>query len=239
MSKKHLVNSILFIFVSSQNLWAYAQNLQNSTSAQGINQANLVNLGGLGSLKIHSPTMINTNNININANTSNFNHSINAQKQAAIAQLLNIMAIHKIADNFTQSAKKEASGNAVFVLEKALTENKTISAQKKQQLLVALNQNILPKVQASAIYPFTTAGFKQKYITEQAALYHQYYTNQDIEGLSNFFKTPIGQKFLQTQPTINKLSLQIIMDEYMTQAMQMAKNVSENEIEILYKQLNP
>lgn len=52
-------------------------------------------------------------------------------------------------------------------------------------------------------------------------LYVDAFTQQEIEGITKFFQTPIGQKYLKQSPELMKLGVKIGMDEAQSKQTQL------------------
>ncbi len=154
-------------------------------------------------------------------------------KKAAIDKVLDSINIQKIADNFANTAQKEAAGNSAIILQNVFIENKNLSKERKQALVADVEKDILPRVQAKAISIFTQKDFKKQFIEEQAQQYGQYYSAEELEGLATFYQSSLGKKFLESQPKIAQTTLMNIMQKYMPMALNEARQISQKEISAL------
>ena len=58
---------------------------------------------------------------------------------------------------------------------------------------------------------------------ELPLIYEKHFTYEDIINLTNFYKTPSGQKYLAKTPEIGKESMQIMMSKYMPELQKKIK----------------
>lgn len=131
---------------------------------------------------------------------ANAAHAQDADKTAAIKELLTVMqadqAVKGQAENWQQGAKQEAP----MVLEQVLVENKTLNDKQKQAAVEKLKKNgAVQRMVDGAGTAFTTDGFKTDAMKAHYDAFGKYYSVQEIKDLTTFLKSPTGQKFMANQ----------------------------------------
>ncbi|WP_087688669.1 MULTISPECIES: DUF2059 domain-containing protein [unclassified Pandoraea] len=155
---------------------------------------------------------------------------LDADKKAAIKQLLDAIDSNKLVTAIGEGAQQQAKQLAPQVLERQLVENKTLSDAQKQAIVPTLQQNSVQKLVDGAGKVFTSDAFKNDAVQAQYAAYGKYYTTEEIKGLTDFYKSPVGQKYIKVQDQVGQEVVGGLMQKYMPQSIQATSSQADQEI---------
>ncbi|SDV51099.1 DUF2059 domain-containing protein [Chitinasiproducens palmae] len=155
---------------------------------------------------------------------------IDADKAAAINDLLSAIDASKLAGAIGQSAQMQAKQLVPAVLSDALTENKSMTDAQKQAAVPTLQKNAIPKLVDSAGQVFTTAQFRNDAVEAQKQAYARYYSTQEIKDLTTFYKSPAGRKFIEVQDQVGRDVVNGVMQKYMPQSIQATRQQADREV---------
>jgi hypothetical protein len=155
---------------------------------------------------------------------------IDPAKQAAIKNLLDAIDAQKLVGAIGNSAQMQAKQLVPAILSDALSENKTMSDKQKQASVPALQKNAVPKLVDSAGQVFATDSFRQDAMQAQYDAYAKYYTTQEINDLTAFYKSPTGRKFIQVQDQVGRDVVNGLMQKYMPQSIKATRDQADKEV---------
>lgn len=155
---------------------------------------------------------------------------LDADKKAAIKELLDAIDSNKLVSAIGEGAQGQAKQLAPQVLERQLVENKTLSDAQKQAIVPTLQQNSVQKLVDGAGKVFTTDAFKNDAVQAQYNAYGKYYTTDEIKGLTAFYKSPVGQKYIKVQDQVGQDVVGGLMQKYMPQAIDATSKLADAEI---------
>lgn len=155
---------------------------------------------------------------------------IDADKAAAIKDLLAAIDANKLAAAIGQSAQMQAKQLVPAVLSDALTENKSMSDAQKQAAVPELQKNAIPKLVDSAGQVFTTEQFRNDAVQAQTQAYARYYSTQEIKDLTTFYRSPTGRKFIEVQDQVGRDVVNGVMQKYMPQSIQATRQQADREV---------
>ncbi|AJC21475.1 DUF2059 domain-containing protein [Pandoraea pulmonicola] len=155
---------------------------------------------------------------------------LDAEKKAAIKDLLEAIDSSKLVTAIGEGAQAQAKQLAPQVLERQLVENKTLSDAQKQAIVPTLQQNAVQKLVDGAGKVFTTDSFKNDAVQAQYTAYGKYYTTEEIRGLTAFYKSPVGQKYIKVQDQVGQEVVGGLMQKYMPQSIDATSKQADAEI---------
>lgn len=155
---------------------------------------------------------------------------LDADKKAAIKELLDAIDANKLVAAIGSGAQAQAKQLAPRVLEQELMDNKTLSDAQKQAIVPTLQQSSIPKLQESAGTVFNSDAFKNDAVQAQYVAYGKYYTTEEIKGLTAFYKSPVGQKYIKVQDQVGQEVVGGLMQKYMPQSIEASKKQADAEI---------
>ncbi|MEM5345196.1 DUF2059 domain-containing protein [Paraburkholderia azotifigens] len=155
---------------------------------------------------------------------------VDPAKQAAIKNLLDAIDAQKLVGAIGNSAQMQAKQLVPAILSDALSENKTMTDKQKQASVPALQKNAVPKLVDSAGQVFATDAFKQDAMQAQYDAYAKYYSVQEINDLTAFYKSPTGRKFIQVQDQVGRDVVNGLMQKYMPQSIKATRDQADKEV---------
>ena len=123
-----------------------------------------------------------------------------AARSKLAAELLEIMDVGKAMNQSFDAIKK---------MQGAMTKRMVKNA-KDQKLAIKNQHKIMDLMQKELSWKTLKPEFKK--------LYAETYTAEELDGLIKFYKSPIGKKFIQKQPEMQRKSM-IMMQKLMMQIM--------------------
>jgi hypothetical protein len=151
-------------------------------------------------------------------------------KQAAIKNLLDAIDAQKLVSAIGNSAQMQAKQLVPAILSDALSENKTMNDKQKQASVPSLQKNAVPKLVDSAGQVFATDSFRTDAMQAQYDAYAKYYTTQEINDLTAFYKSPTGRKFIQVQDQVGRDVVNGLMQKYMPQSIKATRAQADREV---------
>ena len=155
---------------------------------------------------------------------------LDADKKAAIKELLDAIDSNKLVSAIGDGAQQQAKQLAPQVLERQLVENKTLSDAQKQSIVPTLQQNSVQKLVDGAGKVFASDAFKNDAVQAQYNAYGKYYTTEEIKGLTAFYKSPVGQKYIKVQDQVGQEVVGGLMQKYMPQSIDATSKQADAEI---------
>ncbi|ALL66041.1 putative signal peptide protein [Paraburkholderia caribensis MBA4] len=155
---------------------------------------------------------------------------VDPAKQAAIKNLLDAIDAQKLVGAIGNSAQMQAKQLVPAILSDALSENKTMTDKQKQASVPSLQKNAVPKLVDSAGQVFATDAFKQDAMQAQYDAYAKYYSVQEINDLTAFYKSPTGRKFIQVQDQVGRDVVNGLMQKYMPQSIKATRDQADKEV---------
>jgi uncharacterized protein len=155
---------------------------------------------------------------------------IDPAKQAAIKNLLDAIDAQKLVGAIGNSAQMQAKQLVPAILSDALSENKTMTDKQKQASVPTLQKNAVPKLVDSAGQVFATDSFRQDAMQAQYDAYAKYYSTQEINDLTAFYKSPTGRKFIQVQDQVGRDVVNGLMQKYMPQSIKATRDQADKEV---------
>ncbi|CAN0619137.1 DUF2059 domain-containing protein [Burkholderia multivorans] len=155
---------------------------------------------------------------------------IDADKKAAIKDLLDAIDAPKLVAAIGNSAEMQAKQLVPAILSDALSENKTLSDKQKQASVPTLQKNAVPKLVENAGKVFGTQSFSNDAMSAQYDAYAKYYSTSEIKDLTTFYKSPTGRKFIQVQDQVGRDVVNGLMQKYMPQAIQATRAQADKEV---------
>ncbi|VVE56236.1 hypothetical protein PHO31112_05066 [Pandoraea horticolens] len=155
---------------------------------------------------------------------------LDADKKAAIKDLLDAIDSNKLVAAIGEGAQAQAKQMAIGALQQQLVENKTLSDAQKQAIVPVLEQNSVQKLVDNAGKVFTSDAFKNDAVQAQYSAYGKYYTTDEIKGLTAFYKSAVGQKYIKVQDQVGQEVVGGLMQKYMPQSIDASKKQADAEI---------
>nr|WP_246174870.1 DUF2059 domain-containing protein [Pandoraea terrigena] len=155
---------------------------------------------------------------------------IDADKKAAIKDLLDAIDANKLVAAIGDGAQAQAKQLAPQVLSRQLEANKTLSNAQKQAIVPTLQDHSVPKLVEGAGKVFVSDAFKNDAVQAQYAAYGKYYTTDEIKGLTAFYKSAVGQKYIKVQDQVGQEVVGGLMQKYMPQAIDATSKQADAEI---------
>ncbi|MBN3725061.1 DUF2059 domain-containing protein [Burkholderia sp. Ac-20379] len=155
---------------------------------------------------------------------------IDADKKAAISDLLSAIDAPKLVGAIANSAEMQSKQLVPAILSDALSENKTLTDAQKQAAVPTLQKNAVQKLVDGAGKVFDTQGFKNDAMQAQYDAYAKYYSTSEIKDLTTFYKSPTGRKFIQVQDQVGRDVVNGLMQKYMPQAIKATRDQADKEV---------
>lgn len=155
---------------------------------------------------------------------------VDAAKQAAIKDLLAAIDAQKLVGAISNSAQMQAKQLVPAILSDALSENKAMSDKQKQAAVPALQKNAVPKLVDSAGQVFSTDSFRKDAMQAQYDAYAKYYSTEEIKGLTAFYTSPVGKKFIEVQDQVGRDVVNGLMQKYMPQSIKATRDQADKEV---------
>ncbi|AOY91391.1 hypothetical protein BKK79_05815 [Cupriavidus sp. USMAA2-4] len=158
-------------------------------------------------------------------------HAQDADKTAAIKELLTVMQADQVVKNQGEMFQQNAKQDAPAVLEQVLIENKTLNDKQKQAVVDKLKKNgAVQRMVDGAGQAFTTDAFKKDAIQAHYEAFGKYYSTQELKDLTTFLKSSTGQKFMTNQGKATQEIWGSTMQKYGPQVGKAMRDAAEKEI---------
>ena len=136
-------------------------------------------------------------------------------KLAAIRHLMDITATSKMGDNITNGITAQVHS----------VMGRTIPADRLQKFMDSFSQKFSQAAPASAVNDIT------------AAVYARHFSMEDIQGLTKFYESPLGQRVLKSLPEAQEEAYSAGQQMDQQAAMQILRGMSDEYTEL--KQMLP
>jgi len=155
---------------------------------------------------------------------------VDADKQAAIKDLLTTIDADKLVGQIANSAQMQSKQFVPEILSDSLTQNKTLSDKQKQAAVPALQKDTVPKLVNGAGQVFTTEQFHKDAMQTQFDAYAKFYSTQEIKDLTTFYRSTTGRKFIAVQDQVGHEIVSTLMQKYMPQSIQAIRTEADKEV---------
>ncbi|MFJ2992751.1 DUF2059 domain-containing protein [Pandoraea sp. NPDC087047] len=165
---------------------------------------------------------------------------LDADKKAAIKELLDAIDSNKLVSAIGEGAQQQAKLLVPQVLERQLDENKTLSDAQKRALVPVLQPprdspdaekpNAVSRLVERAGAVFAGDAFKNDAVQAQYNAYGKFYTTDEIKGLTAFYKSAVGQKYIKVQDQVGQEVVGGLMQKYMPQSIDATSKQADAEI---------
>jgi hypothetical protein len=120
-------------------------------------------------------------------------------KKIAVASLAFVFAFPAIAGDTEISAKKREAIRTVL----ELTGTVALASESVDKIFDAFSKT-LPQVPAPVWQRLKGQTRSEELIERMIPIYDKYYTQQDLDGIIAFYRSPLGQKFIRTSPDVSR-----------------------------------
>jgi len=155
---------------------------------------------------------------------------VDAEKQAAIKDLLTTIDADKLVGQIANNAQMQSKQFVPEILSDSLTQNKTLNDKQKQAAVPALQKNTVPKLVGDAGQVFLTEQFHKDAMQIQFDAYAKFYSTQEIKDLTTFYKSTTGRKFIAVQDQVGHEIVSTLMQKYMPQSIQAIRGEADQEV---------
>ena len=155
---------------------------------------------------------------------------VDADKQAAIKDLLTTIDADKLVGQIANNAQMQSKQFVPEILSDSLTQNKTLNDKQKQAAVPALQKNTVPKLVGDAGQIFLTEQFHKDAMQIQFDAYAKFYSTQEIKDLTTFYKSTTGRKFIAVQDQVGHEIVSTLMQKYMPQSIQAIRGEADQEV---------
>jgi hypothetical protein len=155
---------------------------------------------------------------------------VDPAKKAAIKNLLDAIDAEKLVGAIGNSAQMQAKQLVPAILSDALSENKTLTDAQKQAAVPSLQKNAVQKLVDSAGQVFASDSFRKDAMQAQYQAYAKYYSVQEINDLTTFYRSPTGRKFIQVQDQVGRDVVSGLMQKYMPQSIRATRDQADREV---------
>ena len=155
---------------------------------------------------------------------------VDAEKQAAIKDLLTTIDADKLVGQIANNAQMQSKQFVPEILSDSLTQNKTLNDKQKQAAVPALQKNTVPKLVGDAGQIFLTEQFHKDAMQIQFDAYAKFYSTQEIKDLTTFYKSTTGRKFIAVQDQVGHEIVSTLMQKYMPQSIQAIRAEADQEV---------
>ena len=126
-------------------------------------------------------------------------------------KLFYILTLAIILASVSLSAKAQTPSPAYKALVRELLDLSNMRQSTEETVTAGFNNMGLKfNVPTSQVVNDLLDSIWDKYIDECVALYAKYYTLEEVRQLSEFYKTPLGQKLTKYHPVITRESMAIM-----------------------------
>jgi hypothetical protein len=155
---------------------------------------------------------------------------VDPAKKAAIKNLLDAIDAEKLVGAIGNSAQMQAKQLVPAILSDALSENKTLTDAQKQAAVPSLQKNAVQKLVDSAGQVFASDSFRKDAMQAQYQAYAKYYSVQELNDLTAFYRSPTGRKFIQVQDQVGRDVVSGLMQKYMPQSIRATRDQADREV---------
>ncbi len=126
--------------------------------------------------------------------------------------------------------------NTIFAQTKRVAARELIAVMKQDSIMDKVFDSMLPSMGVSieslsntnskeyienmAPMMKTMKAILKKFVDDDmVTIYEKYFTEEELNAMTNFYKTPVGRKFITATPEIQKETMTIMMNKYMPEIM--------------------
>ncbi len=155
---------------------------------------------------------------------------VDPAKREAIKQLLAAIDAEKLITAIGNSARAQARQLVPAILSDALAENKKLSEAQKRSLIPALQKDAIPQLVAKAGQVFEAPQFRADALEAQYQAYAKYYTLEEIQALTEFYRKPAGKKFIQVQDQVGHEVVNGLLQKHMPVVITSIRQQADNAV---------
>jgi len=181
-------------------------------------------------LALFVPTLAMAQALNTDTTPAPAAGPVDADKQAAIKDLLTTIDADKLVGQIANGAQMQSKQFVPEILSDSLTQNKTLTDKQKQAAVPSLQQTTVPKLVADAGQVFQTEQFHKDAMQAQFDAYAKFYSTQELKDLNTFYRSTTGRKFIQVQDQVGHEIVGSLMQRYMPQSIQAIRAEADKEI---------
>lgn len=161
---------------------------------------------------------------------------ISDKKKQLIQELIELTGGEQLFRQVSQVTAAQLEQDFQAIIESVPSESLGVSANKKQELLQTLNRDISRIANLYNQRLMEKINFNQIIENVYYPLYDKYYTEEDLQAMINFYKTPTGKKTISVMPQLLQESIQRVAQIIQPQAVQIFQEIFEQEIQRLNRQ---
>ena len=155
---------------------------------------------------------------------------VDAEKQAAIKDLLTTIDADKLVGQIANNAQMQSKQFVPEILSDSLTQNKTLNDKQKQAAVPSLQKDTVPRLVNGAGSVFLTEQFHKDAMQTQFDAYAQFYSTQEIKDLTTFYRSTTGRKFIAVQDQVGHQIVSTLMQKYMPQSIAAIRAEADKEV---------
>ncbi|MBE9145730.1 DUF2059 domain-containing protein [Planktothrix mougeotii] len=157
--------------------------------------------------------------------------SVPEQKRQLIKELIELTGGEQMFRNVSQITSAQMQQEINGILQSIIPESSGISEAKKQEMIKTINQDMNRIVSQYNQRLMEQLDFNKIMETVYYPLYDKYFTEEDLQAMIDFYKTPTGKKTISVMPELLVESMQRVSQIIQPQAIQIFKEIFEQEIE--------
>ena len=161
---------------------------------------------------------------------------ISEKKKQLIQELIELTGGEKLFRQVSQVTAAQLEQDFQAIIESIPSESIGVSASQKQELLQTLSQDISRIANLYNQRLMEKINFNQIIENVYYPLYDKYYTEEDLQAMINFYKTPTGKKTISVMPQLLQESIQRVSQIIHPQAVQIFQEIFEQEMQRLNRQ---
>jgi len=161
---------------------------------------------------------------------------ISGRKKQLIQELIELTGGEQLFRQVSQVTAAQLEQDFQAIIESIPSETIGVSASQKQELLQSLSRDISRIANLYNQRLMEKINFNQIIENVYYPLYDKYYTEEDLQAMINFYKTPTGRKTISVMPQLLQESIQRVAQIIQPQAVQIFQEIFEQEMQRLNRQ---
>ncbi len=156
---------------------------------------------------------------------------VSEEKRQLIRELIEITGGEKLFRQVSQITAVQLQQEFNGILKSIIPESSGISEAKKAEMINKINKDINRIVTQYNQRLMEKLDFNTIIETVYYPLYDKYFTEEDLQAMIDFYKTPTGKKTISVMPQLLQESMQRVSQIIQPEATRIFKEIFEQEIE--------
>ncbi|MGH9947347.1 MAG: DUF2059 domain-containing protein [Pyrinomonadaceae bacterium] len=155
--------------------------------------------------------------------------SMSVEKRRLIGEIIGVMKMESLTQQLTDEMLKGMETSFPIGYGHAVESNPSLTSKQKEQFIATQN-DVFTRISTKFRDRMRTEIDYKKYIEESVyPLYDKFFTEQELSDLIQFYKSPTGQKVINTMPEVFAESQKLAQEKLLPQILPIITELVEEE----------